>query len=78
MGYGGGGGGGTAEWGDYLLFAEALHFHIRDNFAPVTPRVIWVCVFFITVASSPIASVKWLCVGCTKMRKRETVCVCPC
>ena len=55
---------------NYFVFTLS---HTR-NFAPLTPRVIHVCVFFITVASSRIASAKFLCVRSAKTQKRK---ICP-
>ena len=52
------------------VFAKALHFKIR-KISHLAHHVFCFRVFFITVASSPIASAKCLRVGCAKTRKRS-------
>ena len=54
----------------YYLTRLYLHFN-NNNYVSVTRRVIRVRVFFITVASLPIALAKCLHVGCVKMRNRS-------
>ena len=73
MGYSGGGGGGRVSGvGRLFIICRGFTLSKTQNYAPVTPRVIRVCFFFITVKSLPIVSVKR-----TKMRKCKTVRICP-
>ena len=50
---------------------------VTRNFASVTRHAFRDRVVFSTVASSPIASAKCLCVGCGKTRKCENIRICP-